>query len=353
MTAARSEGTSSDFNDASATTVAARPSQEGSPIAQAVVQRAAEWMARLWSGSASEAEVAACAAWRAEDPDHDHAWNRLQQLEYKLDGVPRNVARGVLIGPQENRAGGRRRVLQILGVAALAGGTGLLLRESDTWFPLAYDERTAVGEIRAIALPDGTHVVLDTASAIDVYFTDRERRIVLRAGAILVTSAPHSAVMPRPLLVQTREGLVQAIGTRFSVQQDDDLSHVAVFDGAVELRPKEGTGTAVRLGAGQRSGFTRADAQPVEAVDASAAAWSQGMLVVERMRLADFVAELGRYRRGVVRCHESVADLRVTGVFSLRDTDRSLSNLTLGLPVDVSYRTRFWVTVHHRVPGDT
>ena len=31
----------------------------------ATVQRAAEWMARLWSGEASAADQAACAAWRA------------------------------------------------------------------------------------------------------------------------------------------------------------------------------------------------------------------------------------------------------------------------------------------------
>lgn len=37
--------------------------------------------------------------------------------------------------------------------------------------------------------------------------------------------------------------------------------------------------------------------------------------------------------------------MKVSGVFSLRDTDRSLQNLVLGLPVAVVYRTRYWVTV--------
>jgi transmembrane sensor len=35
----------------------------------------------------------------------------------------------------------------------------------------------------------------------------------------------------------------------------------------------------------------------------------------------------------------------VSGVFSLRDTDQALLNLTLGLPVRLVYRTRYWVTV--------
>ncbi|KAG0759335.1 hypothetical protein G6F57_017955 [Rhizopus arrhizus] len=63
------------------------------------------------------------------------------------------------------------------------------------------------------------------------------------------------------------------------------------------------------------------------------------------MRLDAFVAELARYRSGLLRCDPAVADLRVSGVFSLRDTDRALDNLTRGLPVTVAYRSRYWVTV--------
>jgi transmembrane sensor len=35
-------------------------------------------------------------------------------------------------------------------------------------------------------------------------------------------------------------------------------------------------------------------------------------------------------------------------VFSLRDTDRSLANLALSLPVQLRYRTRYWVSVGPR-----
>jgi len=35
----------------------------------------------------------------------------------------------------------------------------------------------------------------------------------------------------------------------------------------------------------------------------------------------------------------------VSGVFSVRDTDKALQNLTLALPVKVVYRTGLWATV--------
>ena len=62
--------------------------------------------------------------------------------------------------------------------------------------------------------------------------------------------------------------------------------------------------------------------------------WENGMMVARNMRLADLLTELGRYRQGVLRCHDAVADLTVSGAFSLRDTDASV----LGLGLDTGLR---------------
>jgi len=72
------------------------------------------------------------------------------------------------------------------------------------------------------------------------------------------------------------------------------------------------------------------------------------MLLAQRMRLADLLDELGRYRRGVLRCHASVAALTVSGAFPLRDTDASLRLLQETLPVKISSLTGYWVTVEPR-----
>ncbi|WP_370444251.1 hypothetical protein [Candidatus Burkholderia verschuerenii] len=54
------------------------------------------------------------------------------------------------------------------------------------------------------------------------------------------------------------------------------------------------------------------------------------------MRLADFLSEIGRYRRGVVRCDASIADLRLSGTYPLDDTDRVLAALAHALPVRIA-----------------
>lgn len=320
---------------------------DSAPIAPAVLQRAAEWMARLWAEDASTADADACAAWRAAHPEHERAWARLQRFARQFEALPRDVARGAL-APAQRRATGRRRALQLLGLIAAGGGTALLTHESSLWQRAASDYRTTVGETRAIVLADGTQVVLDTASAIDVAYSAGERRIVLRAGAILVTSAHEAAPAYRPLLVATPQGTATALGTRFSVRLDDGESRVAVFQGAVALQPVKEGAPSLHLQAGQQAVYTGHAVQDIGKAEDSAAAWADGCLVAERMRLDRLLAELGRYRHGVLRCDDSIAGLRVTGVYSLRDTDRSLANLALSLPVQLRYRTRYWVSVGPR-----
>ncbi|MCY1289431.1 Protein FecR [compost metagenome] len=76
-----------------------------------------------------------------------------------------------------------------------------------------------------------------------------------------------------------------------------------------------------------------------------AGAWTDGLIVTRDMRLADFLAEVSRYRNGRLACAESIRDLRLSGVFRLDDTDKLLALLPRTLPVQLHYRTRWWVTV--------
>lgn len=340
------------------------PAPAGAPAAgqpaldPAIVQRAAEWMARLWSDQAGAEDQAACAAWRAAHPDHEYAWQQLQLFESKLGSVPAGVARRALREPADpapnlDAAGqARRRALQLLSVGAAVGGLAYLARGSDGWRLAMAELRSASGEVRTITLPDGSRLALASASAVDLRFTDSERLIVLRAGEIEISTAPDPWPVARPLRVQSRQGTVRALGTRFTVRQHEDASRVRVFEGAVEIRPADAPATVVRLDAGQGASFSARRVGAASPVRDSEAAWSRGLLVADGMRLDDFLAELARYRPGLLGCDPAVAGLRVSGVFSLRASDRALHNLTLALPVSISYRTRYWVSVRAKAARD-
>ncbi|WP_256081106.1 FecR domain-containing protein [Massilia sp. YIM B04103] len=311
-----------------------------------LVQCAAQWMARLWSDNASDAERAACAAWRAQKPEHEAAWQCLQAVNERFDAMPGPAAHAALKSVSAPSPA-RRKALQLLGLGIAVGGAYRLAGESEIWAQVGADHASAVGEIRRLPLPDGSTVVLNTGSAVDVAFSAAQRRIVLKAGEILVATAKDAAVPHRPFLVQSRHGTVRALGTEFVVRQHRDGASVSVQHGAVEIRA--GQGGLLRLEADQQASFSAERiGAPLPAAE-HAAAWSRGVLVAEQMRLQDLLQELGRYRRGLLRCDPAVAELRASGVFPLRDTDRALRNLALGLPLEIRYLSPYWVTVLPRL----
>lgn len=309
-------------------------------VALDAAQRAAlQWQVCFWSGEAGEAEQRAFEAWLAADETHRRAWKRLQRAGGRLQALPGGVAGTVL---RATAGGGRRRALRALLLLAGAGGTAALLRETPAWQLASADERTATGERRELRLPDGGLLTLNTASAVDLRYGATERLVRLLAGEVFIATAADAA--GRPFVVETPTGRVQALGTRFALRCLDAATRVQVFEGAVELRPREG-GAPRRLDAGFQVLFDPAAAAAPEALDEAAAAWMRGLLVAERMRLDDFLAELARYRRGVLRCAPAVAGLRVSGVFPLADTDAVLRSLVRALPLRITRATRWWLNV--------
>ncbi|WZB69888.1 FecR domain-containing protein [Achromobacter xylosoxidans] len=224
-----------------------------SPADPAIARRAAEWMARLWSDDASEQDRADCARWRAQHPDHERAWQTLLAFEDKLAGVQPQAGGHALRRAVSGT--GRRRAMRLLGLGALLAGSGYALRGTDAWRGVTADYHSGTGEIRALTLPDGTRLTLSTGTAIDLRFDANARLVVLLAGEILVATAPDPAATPRPFRVRGRHGTVQALGTRFTVREDDEDARVAVFEGAVEIRPAGAPDAAIRLDAGQGSRF--------------------------------------------------------------------------------------------------
>lgn len=321
-----------------------RDDEADSAIDSTIVKQAIVWLVTLQSGSASPSERQACAAWRASDSRHEQAWQRLHALGQDLrssgDYLAPPVLRSVL---RNSEHGNRRIVLKSLFGLALLGASAAVVRKQPVWQTAMAEHQTATGEQRKIVLADGTHIMLNTATAIDVYFNNELRQVVLRRGEIMVETAKDET--GRPFELVTSNGHIRPIGTRFTVRYNESPSStaVAVLEGAVNVTPADGI--SQRVNAGEQTHFTDLAAFTPFALDNSSAAWTDGVLVVERMRLADFAAELDRYRPGVLRCDPAVADLLVSGSYPLRDPDAVLALLEETLPLQVRSLTRYWTTI--------
>lgn len=334
----------------------------GHLIGEAAADEAAEWLTLFMSGEATDQDRERWQQWRSAQPDHEEAWLHLEAVMRRFKGLPAHAAYQALheVGQQAASATTsspkthRRKALQMLAWAGMGGFGWMFARHSQPWIDLTADQYTATGEQRSTVLSDGTHILMDTTSAIDVRFDDRLRLVRLVSGQILVQTAHALHTGPedsRPFLVETWHGRMRALGTRFTVLQQRGQTEVGVIESAVEIRPWAAPQRLQRIDAGQRLRFNRDGAQPAEPLTDVDTAWTRGQIMAEDQPLAEFLARLSRYRHGVVRCDPSVAGLRLSAVFPLQGedaTDRILATLPQVLPVQVQTVTPWWVTVGPR-----
>lgn len=318
---------------------------------QQVVKQAIHWLLRLRNNHGNSRLSRQCEQWRAEHHEHELAWQRVQSLQAELSHNLRAVPGAqVALNTLENSAQGlgRRQALKLLSGALLLGSATWLAKDASPWQQWSADYATATGERRGFQLPDGTRIELNTASAVDLDYTAQQRLIKLTRGEILVTcgGADEGSAFERPLRVQSRHGVYEPQGARFVLRQDSDCTRLSVTSGRVAINAG---GTSIEALAGQSYLIDHHHVRSAPPLNMDVGAWADGLIVTRNMRLGDFLTEVGRYRQGFLSCASDVADLRLSGVFRLEDTDKLLAILPRTLPVQLRYRTRWWVTLEAAV----
>lgn len=302
-----------------------------------ILAQAVDWYIRLHDSGITNATQAEWRAWLAADPLHAQAWQRIEQLQQRLGQAPSSFAAATLEQARQQR----RAAVKML---ALLLGAGVIGWQGYQGSPLSADYTTRVGQRRQFTLADGSRVMLDTDTRIDVRFDDRQRLIVLRQGELLVETAKDA----RPLSVQSAEGRIRALGTRFTVRQNDGVTRVSVEAHAVQVHPRLASAAGMRVDEGQMTRFTASEIGPLLPASAQVSAWTRGLLVAIDWRLEDVLAEVSRYRQGYLGCAPEVAEMRLSGTFLLDDSEAVLANLEDALPVRVRRMTRYWVRVESR-----
>lgn len=309
------------------------------PISREVARSAANWLSLLHSGEASHADQQACLAWRNASPEHEKAWMRAEIVQQKLGLISPSLGEQTLNREQRYD---RRRALKVLALLIVAGPLAYTTYRELRW--QQYDHHTATGEQRQLTLEDGTKLMLNTATAVDISFSPQQRLLTLHQGEILLETA--SDPQQRPLLVQTAQGKLRPVGTRFTVRQFTDVTRLGVMAGEVEVLPEQGV--AHRFLPGQQADFDQYGIKRVHTLTEQADSWSQGVLYANAMPLGQFVQELARYRKGTLRCDPDAENLIISGVFKLNNSDHILAALPDTLPVKVNSLLGLWVTVKAR-----
>lgn len=247
-----------------------------------------------------------------------HAW--LAERPGRADLIARQAALQVLAqSGRRGRASPSRRSLLIGGGlaagAAVFGGAAVILRSGRLGGGEAYE--TAVGEVRAVALADTSRLWLDTRTRVVARMTRASRLLNLDAGRMFVEVAHEAA---RPFLVRGGKFEARAVGTAFEATAFPNRMGVAVIEGVVRFRPRDG-GTALDLAAGEGAWISGAgEVQRVSA--AGVGAWRDHRMVLTDRRLDAALSELSRYfDRPLTVADPGLAARRVSLSFSIAGLD--------------------------------
>ena len=212
------------------------------------------------------------------------------------------------------------------GKAAKASLLSLLLAGSLWWLDPAWHTeqvRVAVGAQRELVLADGSQVLLDSGSRLQIERHLRSRQLELFEGQARFT------------VVHSQGVRVRDIGTVFDVRSDVRGVRVGVLEGAVEVGI--GHGTVQPLRAGQQLLAAAGELGEVQAVASGAMeAWRSSVLRFDGTPLRDAIVDLQRYSEVPLQlADERTRGLRLSGEFDSRQVRALLEQLPAVLPVTV------------------
>lgn len=323
----------------------------------ALAEQAAEWLVQLSADDDAErAEAqAGFAAWKEADSRHAEAAAEIEILLDQLQSVraaaarPARVALNAVFAPPRKRR--RRRIAAALAVAVLLAGPAALTLDSRAPGYYLADMRTATGEWHSYTLQDGSSITLDSGSAVNLRFEQGRRLVQLVQGGILVTVARDAH---RPFVVETAQGDIRALGTRFTVERGEDVTTLSMLESRVAVltaaqRATAGDPPPVVVPAGERVRISANGVTSPEQIDAAGVdyAWRHHKLAVEDRPLTEVLAQLARYRSGRISYDAArLADIRVSAVLPLDDTDAALQLLLNNFPqLRIRRFTPYWVVV--------
>ena len=206
---------------------------------------------------------------------------------------------------------------------------------------------TAIGERRAVELPDHSRLQLNTNTEVQVQFSANARLLTMSRGEAMFEVAKDPA---RVFTVRVAGYEFKAVGTAFDIRADSPNGlQLTVTEGRVRVHQgkaqddaptvfEDTTDVVVEankaVSIAQRS--ERIDALTAEQV-AAAVAWQHGALIFKATPLAQVVNEFARYStERFVIADPKLANTPVSGYFEVADIDALAAALEQNVHVTVT-----------------
>ena len=330
-----------------------------------IKEEAGAWIVRLDQGELTAEQVLALQEWLGRSDFHREYleklarnWDSMSILQELAELFPLSNAE-----PQAAAVSNRASAWRNWPVWGVAMAASVLL--AFVWFGgqgLQQAFVTGIGEQGTYTLEDGSTIVLNTNSHIDVDYSGGRRALTLRRGEASFDVAKNPQ---RPFVVYAGKGMVWAVGTAFNVRYTSDLVDVTVTEGTVkvytEVTPTQtestlstastgdgGEGRNINQSIAGREAIVDAGnsirfGERIEQIAKAAPAeleqklaWQHGALVFKGETLEQALAEINRYTdKELVIIDPDIKNIRVGGHYKTDDIDGLLASLSQGFGIDV------------------
>nr|WP_218647386.1 FecR domain-containing protein [Sphingobium lactosutens] len=293
-------------------------------------------LARLNSAPTPQDEADIC-EWIEADPRHavafaraEAAWEAAERLKSAAADITLPPLQAIVSEEQQRRLS--RNIMVAAAVAVMLFVVAAIVTVRT--FSGVERYQTEIGQMRDIALDDGSTLHLNSDSEAEVRFTDNGRKVRILKGEASFDVAHDPE---RPFDVEARAALIRAVGTAFNVRMRPSMIELTVTHGTVTVHSGNSVQQRVSAGSGaviQPRSIALTHLGP-KLID-QRTAWREQMVELDGETIEQAAGEFNRYRATPILIGDTrVSSLRIGGRFRTTDSQEFLSALQLSLPIRV------------------
>lgn len=299
------------------------PSQDNQ---KTIREDATLWFARLRGGDVTPETQQAFSNWLKGNPEHEVAFNHVQAAWDILGALPASQRQH-----PPKHAFGRR---EIIGGAIAASVAGYFLLNAVPAQAKIF--QTAIGEQKRFTLPDGSSLLLDTASTVSARCTIQTRNATVDCGR---AHFEVNGTVENALSVQAGDILVASHHGIFDIFRGNDSIHVFLQQNDAIVQTSNGTSHTLQAGERLTIPFPHGLGVVDHPKRDMITAWQRGILIFDQTTLEDAVQEMNRYNRVKLTIKDAkVAQLKISGAYGAGKAAEFLHSIALLLPVRVERR---------------
>ncbi len=229
------------------------------------------------------------------------------------------------------------KIISLSAIAKIAALLTIMLASYYFISNLDTTQRTEFAEIEHMSLPDNSKVTLNGASEVKFRKNswDKNRTITLSGEAFFEVAKGSR------FTVETRQGSVVVLGTKFNVISRDDLFTVACFEGLVRVTQND---VSIELHPGKTVTLEGDDLE-ITTVYTTRPAWIYNESSFDDIAITDVITVLEKQYRMTVTTENIDVNLRFTGSFPNDDLEAALQAVTLPLNLNYTLDNKDAVTI--------